>query len=619
MRVRRALIFFVVLASLQAIARAAIAQAPVSARDSVRAHNRAVQSLRQFDYQVRLLDELWTGGGAQVLGACEIAVADFCFGPTNGKLAFGGLGTWPAAGRFRPAKYSPRVETRYNFLVKRYTDSIQKVLKTIPKDQFLHAELVRVPLERANYIAAFDNLKTCGLDDWWCDAVRAYVMHVAGSQARADSLWDKVVQVMPPIERCAWLDPRWISDDDGFIKQFRTLSCSERERIANRVWWLSDPLYSVQGNERRSEHLSRSVDLLLRLGYKTKIGMTTAMVLRSKAPPNDSSVLFKLLPRTQLKFAPWKLAERWGYDELVMRAGPPHFFAPGDGVTIAQYPFPRESFVPSGQIFIDHLQARADDWNLHDPFAFEFMNGYRAPIRELGYQVAYFRRGDSARVVAATDIRGDTLLIPLKPEPQIFLQRDFDQPANRARGSGGPVYRWAFPATRDSTLASIELVATNGTAARARFATGPQPMPEQRVTLSDVLLTLPSTLLPRDLSEAEPIALSGVTIVDSANVGVFWEMYGTNSSDSISFELLVSRVRGGGIGRLLRGILGGAPDSVLNSWSEPARAREAIEPRAINLSLAVLRPAKYVLSLAIDVPGQARVITRREIEIVSRR
>ncbi len=577
---------------LEALQQQQKKQGALTDKDSLKALNRAVQSLRGYERQLALL---------RMQGA-----------------------------RPRRGIYGPMYEKRANWAFNSYRDSLFKILKIIPRDRWIHGELVRFPLQRSNPIGAMDNLKNCQADDWYCNGLRAFLIQIVGALPRsADSAWTSVIPQMPAIERCAWLDPWAVSSDKFVAEQVQAMTCEDRERIANRVWWLSDPLWSREGNERRAEHLTRHMDLFLRVEFSTRATMNPAMVLRSEAPPSDSSVLYRLDPDVMLQYAPWRLVYPWGYYERAMRTGTSRPMVRGTMAAAPQTLPQRVSFVPKGAVFTDHLHARADDWNLYarpDDWnprgtpAFESMLGWNTPINAIPFQIAYFQRGADARIVAVTDVSRDTALTSLKPAAVMMLQRDFDRPLTTLKGTGGPVYRFDFLANTDSTLASIEVVASNGTAGRVRLAIGPQPMPSQRVTMSDLLLVEPAAVLPLTLEQAEPVALGTTALADSSTVGVFWEMYDVNASDSVSFELIASRIRTTSLGNTLRNILGGArPDSLAILWQEAPTSRTAVEPRAINLSLNMLSPGRYSLSLAIDVPGQQRVVSRREIEILNRR
>jgi hypothetical protein len=285
-------------------------------------------------------------------------------------------------------------------------------------------------------------------------------------------------------------------------------------------------------------------------------------------------------------------------------------------------------------VFDNHLRASARDWDMHDPNAFEFVTTWRTPIRQIEFQAAWFRRGDSSRVVAATDVSPDSLLSASTIEPLLFLQRDFDQPRSRSVGSRtsaaaadygvqeeplpprGPTYRFAVERPSDSTLASIELIARGGAAGRARFATGPPPMTGP-IALSDILLVQETASLPRNLAEAERTAFGRTRFPENTAVTLFWEEYGLSAADQPAVELIASRLDPPPLLRRLFGrVLGNAtPDSLIIRYEESPASGAPIEPRSVTLALRGLRPGRYELSLSLLLRGTVRATTRREIQI----
>jgi hypothetical protein len=370
-------------------------------------------------------------------------------------------------------------------------------------------------------------------------------------------------------------------------------------------------------NERRAEHFSRLAELLIDEVTKTKRFMTPAMVMRARPLPADRTMLLAINPVMQLKHAPWKLTFRWGYDEIVMRAGPPHFIGrTGNGQEVAIYPHPRVSFVPDATIFVHHLAAEPDHWRINEPRAFEFMNGWLGPVRELDHQMAWFRRADSSRVVAATDIRSDSVYGTGGPAASLWLQRDYDQPAYRVEGTGTGLLTFAIAARPESTLVSIELLAKTGASGRARFAAGPPPMPSQRLTLSDFLLLEPSESAIASVEDALPRMLGSSRLGGRTAVSLFWEMYGLSADETPRISVVAVRQRDSFFGGLLRRITGSdGLDSLSVVWDEAPVAGRVIESRSVTIGLQSLANGTYSLAVVVDLVGQGQVMTRRVVEI----
>jgi hypothetical protein len=372
----------------------------------------------------------------------------------------------------------------------------------------------------------------------------------------------------------------------------------------------------LAGNERRTEHLSRLAGLAIKEEYSRRRWMTPAMLQHAEPRPAGGTILAALDASVMLKYAPWRLTFRYGYTEVVMRAGPPQYTGrTEEGLSIALYPYPRLSFVPKGSAFLNHMSATSEDWSLHDPYAFEFITGWNSPMEELEYQLAYFRRGNSALIVAASDMRSDSALRDLSPLAALFMQKDFDQPALHTEKIVKGIARFSMSAPPESTLASIEVIATNGTSGRVRFATGPQEMPEQRVSLSDVLLIERTPNLPKTLVQAESLSLGRTRVPFASTVGLFWEMYGLANSEAPHMSMVVTHGRNSFLGNLFGG--SNREDTLATTiWNEPPVAGNAIESRSIGLDLRSLPGGTYTLSLTMELPGQAPVTSKRTVAVL---
>ena len=85
---------------------------------------------------------------------------------------------------------------------------------------------------------------------------------MCGDFAAADSAFSIALDEMPAPMRCHWLNLAPLLDDD-VRGTYRKMSCTERETVDARIWWVADPLYMTPGNERRTEHFSRILHTLL--------------------------------------------------------------------------------------------------------------------------------------------------------------------------------------------------------------------------------------------------------------------------------------------------------------------------------------------------------------------
>jgi hypothetical protein len=595
------------------------------APDSLQAQLAALAALRRLEAEMSSIRgnvRGFTAARRGPFGVCELPIADFCYGYRNGALSFGGYGTTIANRRLAVSRYSLVDQRRLEREIESYTRALREAGRITPDDRWIMSELVRSDVERGNLLRAVESAGSCAVERWWCEALRAYVIHLAGAWSRADSIWSTVLHDMPAVERCAWLDPTGVSADKGFAQHYRAADCDARYELAERAWWLSDPFFSVDGNERRSEHMARLVDLILTEGAARRTRwMSLALQRRATEPlPSDSSMLALLNPQVQLGRPPWALSFPFGYSEVVVRLGPPYFLAPtdsADGRTIVQYPHPRTSFVPEGAALLNRFAATPDSWKVSDRYAFEFMTPWRGTLHQIDFQVAYFRRGDSALVLAATDLRASPALTARRNSTAIVLQRDFHEPVYRATGSGTEVVRFQLMAPRDSGIVSIEIVGAARDHGRARLAAGPQQITRTGLELSELMLVELGAEENPTIERAAQLALGRTAVGREAPVGIFWEVYGLNAGDMADVSLTASREGQPLLSGLLQGILRrGGVGELSTSWREGPAAGMDIEPRAIGLNLSTLQPGRYEFAVTVRVEGREPVVSRRTVQVL---
>jgi hypothetical protein len=621
---------------------------PVSESDSIRAHATAVDALRQFQYQYTVLitDQIREMEMvAKVTASCERRIADFCYGPRNGQLKMGGIGTFRAYGALAAASESRKWRRVSDARLRMYINVLRAQLARIPGDRWIIGELVRLHTDHGQLGRAEDELKVCRAEAWWCGALRAHVKHQMGEWVAADSIWSEVLSALPAEERCEWLNPASVIGDGETRDWIDSMSCAERERIAARIWWLSDPFHSRPGNERRSAHFSRIVTLAVDAATQLRVYATPAMMRDERIPPLEVPMLVGRNTPLMRSCASYGNGSygfgggsllvqlMQGYPELVMRVGPPHYCAvatisAGEGAPtsmVAQYPAQRYSFVPAAGALQSHLNATASDWYLRDPAAHEFFTEWTRPITDLPYQAAWFRRGDSLHFVLASEAPPPAVPdpnppprpVPTKMLGYLWMQQDFDKPELMVRRESETPLIFGVRVPDRRELISLEVNLPRGEMGRIRFSGGPPPMPSQRVTLSDVLVVRGAELPPANLAEAEPLALGSLRLKEGSVVGLYWEVYGLRAGDTPRVSLLVVPQRGSQplrLGREERRLSG--QDVVVNEWVEPPAAGHTVEPRAINVSISTLRRGRYTVSVAVSLGGRDLVESVRTIEVV---
>src|SRR5207247_11267029 len=156
-------------------------------------------------------------------------------------------------------------------------------------------------------------------------------------------------------------------------------------------------------------------------------------------------------------------------------------------------------------------------WDLRASRARErYAPHYATAVAPLEHQVALFPRRDSCLVVAAYDVRTDTLFSGDSLQAALVLARDERSvPVIERRPDARASDVIVAKADCAPQLVSLELVApTRRHVARARYSVGPPAAIGAGLFLSDILLFDPPDSLPTQLAAALPY-VRGSPVVDS--------------------------------------------------------------------------------------------------------
>ena len=612
------------------------AQPPASA-DSLTALFNAKAAMRTFERRWR--SEIASNVTVPTIAPfanCEIRIGyGYCYGPRNGRISYTQPGTMPNAARFARDLVPAVARRKARALLSGVIDSLKKARESIPGDQWIAGQLVRLNLESGDLETAVDEAMDCSSVGWWCSALRGHVLHMIGMEKQADSIWTNALyHRMTLDERCLWLDPTDVIRSDSLRREVAAMNCSTRVDFAERLWWLSDPLYLTRENERRSEHLSRQVALLLDAFSNQRLDSAYVDLVvqglkqrraEEKMLSGEMDSLFRYDPPNitlSRVFAPAPP----GYEELVRRLGVPGYFyitRPDEGASpqlVALLPNPRFSFVPNSHAIRNHLQALPEDWQVVDDNHYEVQVMPGKEFVNLDYQVAFFRRGDSARLVAATDLSAHPRL-HRGAEGALILRRDYtDTGTVIKRKLRGDLFIERAHVPRGRTYVSMEIQSRDGNlAGRVRFGAGPSRMPSQRVTVSDMMLLERRDRLPEDLEDAEALILGNQRLTVKGGASLFWEMYGLRQGEQPRVIIELRRETPGLLGTVARAVTRRPlQDQRSIHWTNPPSQGRAIEPGAVTLDLANLEPGRYTLTLAVSIEGQETVRSSRVIDLIEK-
>ena len=359
---------------------------------------------------------------------------------------------------------------------------------------------------------------------------------------------------------------------------------------SDTLWWLADPLYVVDGNDRWAEHIDRN----LKERSVTEVSQTWRVI----EPPQDWSG------------ASW--AER-------VRRGPEDSF---EWERISNGPFVAEwtSKKAARYHFVPDFQGEGfshPTWRLEADFDDEGYTPPYAPFYALPVQIARFRKPDSTgdasastamRVATASSALGtpieeavDSAHLILTDAPGSFplhLEAPFHE--------GKTVYLAEAPPKRYVT--SLEVLTPEGIGWHREML---EPMELDGPGLSDILLYEPlGFATPDSLLAATSMMLGTTELEDVPEVGLYWEVYGAEAKQPLEFQLRLEREHGGFIDKLRR-LLPGGPEEATGTviWNETATG--PVSAKSIVLDLRELDSGSYTLVLRARWEGQDEPVESR--------
>ena len=543
-----------------------------SPADSQRVVRDARSAQAAFERTRRANLPLENGGTS---GRCDVRVGRFCY--------------WWDDGEFPAPPEPSKTKAARGALLERLAHGAQRV----PGDGWIAGQRVRYLVEDGRAEDAVSAARDCRADASWCTALAGFAFHAAGDFVRADSAFNVALAAMPERERCHWTDVSLLLEGDA-RKAYERRSCAQRGEFEARFWALSRPLYLVPGNDLRTEHFAR---------------LTMVRLIRMSGYPHD------------IAFGDdsEELLVRYGWETGWTR-GPASISDPFDVHVIGHEPTPAFDFVPATDVLVVPDSARASDWELHDRMAqSRYAPRYARSVGELDHQIAFFRRGDSALVVAAFDATAQTgfahdtidaalAIAPAASPDSAIISRDS---AALRRGVLMTTAEWR-PAiisveTRDSAERRV---------ARARAVFRP-PSSGGRVTISDLLLFDDPAHLPTSLDEATARARGSMKVDRSKPVGVYWEMYGVSpTGETLAYRLTVTRERTPWYRRAaekLGVVERRAP--VRMQWDEPSARPGAAHARALAVDFSTLPEGRYRIELRLETGSLTIATATRTVDV----
>ncbi|HYV96771.1 MAG TPA: hypothetical protein VE967_04860 [Gemmatimonadaceae bacterium] len=537
-----------------------------------------------------------------------------------------------------------------------------------PRDAWIAGQRVRLQIDQREIARAAVAARECAADVSWCLLLQGFAEARSGHERVADSLFRAGMREMTADERCRWGDASVLLDSAG-RDAYRTATCTMRDSLNDRIWWLADPLWSEPGNERWVEQMTRAVFVKLhsdvdrdeRYSWKPGAGgdALAEMVLRYGWPA----------------YTHWSgpIVDYWRWSLLgISGKFGVSSASPSSPYTTFEYTGGRLHTLPAANVLADPFHSSSADWHIADAHdstrrpmftdaselsrAVNALNERisswwpaehffpRAAIADLPRgQVAMLRRDSSS--ILATALMLDTASVHRPPSAgvaaSLFLSSG---PAaltlvSRAKGSpGSPLVLFGETNVR-AAVASVEFSADSGSGApggRVRYGVVMPPslasMHTGETAISDLVLLRPPAAqgdYPSDQRGILAMMSPSDTIVKGARLGLYWETYGFAASDTTEIAVWIERYTPQGILRRFGTALNIATDlntPVSSSWTESGLTGRAniipgripVVGRTVALDTSKLPAGDYWLRVVVRRPRGDPVESRRSFAVVAK-
>ena len=593
----------------------------VAAPDSADAVSEARSAQARFERtRARYAPRSWWSG----TGPCDERVGRFC-------LRFGTDDD--ADEEDRPSWTPPPESERVAEARRELLDVLGSVARTDPGDEWVMGQWVAYLADEARWDEALAAARLCRAEGWWCHGLEGMALHGLGRTGEAETAFQRVLDALPEDERREWEDPRFLVDTD-LHRSLRRLDGEEEARMRARIWTLSRPLFLLEGNPLRTEHLSRW------------------MLSRTRQDARNGHAM------------------RWGDDmtELMVRYGPVvayervreplHHIGPPP--VVGRYDPETRYLMPDADAAETPAASTPEDWTTHRRQTRSRHAPPEAPrIRTVDAQVARFPRGGEMLVVAAWELTRpappsgadsarareegvpvESIVAPFPPEEleaALFaLEPDESEPirftASRVNATGSVAVARLPSSSHLLSMEALDAAGQRGWRQRR----GVRPLGADGTTdgISDLLLLRPDLGEleaddARSTSDEVPLdslihrALSS-NEVTRGPVEVVWEISGLEAADRwVQVQLSAAREDRGLLrraGEALRILSRPSPTSM--RWEEEVPegegTRESPHLRRVVMDLSGLDPGTYQLTLEVTPLDGAPLTSTREVEVLER-
>jgi len=522
----------------------------------------------------------------------------------------GRLCTWFGEGEWIPEPEGDEARALREGLI----GELDRLQALAPGDGWILGQRVWQRAEGGDWGGALEVARACGrAERWWCLALEGLALHGLGRVTVAEAVFEDALEALEVVDSARarrWRVPERAVDDEA-RSWLRGLEREGSDALAEglgRLWTLADPLYLVDGNDRRTAHAAR----------------WTVATLKDRARN------------------PFRIS--WGRDleELTVRHGwevgweRTAATVPGgtSGVIGHRHPEGRE-YMPSGRALASPSEVTAEAFladrrrprSLHTP-------AYAPTLLPMETQLVVFPREGRSVVMATAALPEDTSYHARHEHPRPWTEPgdqaelpdvrglfavplDGARPLARAVEAGADGALWLEVPPGRYVISVESWSPSRMRAGRTRLGVElAEPIPDV-ATLSDLLLLDGARGTPASLEEALPLVLRTDRLEGSERLAVAWEVSGLGlRPETLRFSLAVERTDRGVFRRLgeLLGISERPPTLDL-SWEEPGPPRPGTQFFALELDLPELDPGRYDIRVTLATEGRSDVVARRSFTV----
>lgn len=460
--------------------------------------------------------------------------------------------------------------------IDRFLTELAEATRSQPGDALAIGHAVYAYARLGDFEHALALAGECAVASWWCELLLGMVHDRAGRPSEAESRFRAALHGADTALASRLLGIGELLGDADRSEYWR-LAGGNRADFEQRFWWLTNPMWSIPGNDRWTAHIRRRFELVLHEQLLVAIGA-------GHSSRHESYVV------------------RRGHEDSWSSASMP---APRwTSMQAARYRFTPVSAIVEGlgALRFDIEADRTDE---------RYTPGSYGPIFQVPAQFARFREGDSLVVAAAANLDE----APLAEPQTVLLVSDgpgsFPVGLHATPGDTRPIFA---PVVANGPVAvGIESLDEHRTAARARG--GLLALDSGRLVLSDPLLVTPAgTDLPENRDAAVARMLGTTTIEAGDELAVYWEVYGAVVAWPLRVSLSIEGDRPGLLTRTLRALrFRSAPPVPVVTWTQTATM--ATEPMALAVDIAKLDAGEYTLKIEVSGPDGSVAESERHFRV----